>query len=204
MRLSVVNLKGGTGKTTSAVFLAASLSERGKTLLVDADPQQSALSWSATAEEAGEGFEFTVAGLAVRDVHKQLKKLAADYDHVVIDTPPGEIPIVRSALMGSDAAVLALAPGAMDLDRMRPTLELVAEIEPLNDLSCYVLLTRVMRITREGINARAAMEQLELPVLKAEVPRLQFYSEAFGWPVDQTADYQEVLRELIEEEAEKV
>lgn len=204
MRLSVVNLKGGTGKTTSAVFLAASLAERGKTLLVDADPQQSALSWAATAEEAGEGFEFTVAGLAVRDVHKQLIKLGADYEHVVIDTPPGEIPIVRSALMGSDAAVLALAPGAMDLDRMRPTLELVAEIEPLNDLSCYVLLTRVMRITREGINARAAMEQLELPVLKAEVPRLQFYSEAFGWPVDQTADYQEVLRELIEEEAAKV
>lgn len=202
--MSVVNLKGGTGKTTSAVFLAAALAGEGRTLLVDSDPQQSALSWSGIAEEAGEGFSFSVAGLAVRDIHKQLKNLAADYDHVVIDTPPGEIPIVRSALLASEVAVLALAPGEMDLDRMRPTLELVADVEPLNELSCYVLLTRVMRITREGRNARAAMQHLELPVLAAEVPRLQFYSEAFGWPVDQTADYAEVLRELIQEEATKV
>ena len=181
MRLSVINLKGGTGKTTTAVFLAAELSKSGKTLLVDADPQQSALSWAGAAEEAGEGFEFTVAGLAVKDVHKQVAKLGADYEHVVIDTPPGEVAIVRSALLASDAALLAMAPGVMDLDRIRPTLELVAEIEPLNDLSCYVLLTRVMRITREGSNARAAMERLELPVLSADIPRLQFYSEAVSY-----------------------
>ena len=44
MRLAVINLKGGTGKTTSAVYLAAALARRGRTLLVDADPQGSALS----------------------------------------------------------------------------------------------------------------------------------------------------------------
>jgi chromosome partitioning protein len=46
MRLAVVNLKGGTGKTTSATALAMSLSARGRTLLIDADPQGSALAWS--------------------------------------------------------------------------------------------------------------------------------------------------------------
>jgi cellulose biosynthesis protein BcsQ len=49
MRLAVVNLKGGTGKTTSATALAMSLSARGRTLLIDADPQGSALAWSEEA-----------------------------------------------------------------------------------------------------------------------------------------------------------
>src|SRR3954470_21818332 len=91
MRLAVVNLKGGTGKTTSATALAMSLSARGRTLLVDADPQGSALAWS---EEAA--FPFPTIGLPVRDLHVRLLQLGADYDHIVIDTPPGVPRIVRS------------------------------------------------------------------------------------------------------------
>lgn len=49
MRLVTVNLKGGTGKTTSAVYLALALARCGRTLLIDADPQQSALRWSELA-----------------------------------------------------------------------------------------------------------------------------------------------------------
>jgi chromosome partitioning protein len=53
MRIAVVNLEGGVGKTTTAVHLAAALADQGRTLLVDADEHRSALSW---AERVGEAF----------------------------------------------------------------------------------------------------------------------------------------------------
>src|SRR6266571_314383 len=68
MRLCVVNLKGGTGKTVTAVHLAVALAQQGRTLLVDADPQGSALSWS---QEAGD-FPCSVVGLPVRDLRRRL------------------------------------------------------------------------------------------------------------------------------------
>ena len=68
MKLAIVNLKGGSGKTVSGFFLATVLSWRGRTLLVDCDPQGSALSWAAAAEEYGSGdpLPFAVMGLPVK------------------------------------------------------------------------------------------------------------------------------------------
>lgn len=200
MRVAVVNLKGGVGKTSSAVFLAAAFSRRGRTLLVDSDPQGSALSWAEYAEADGRALGFNVVGLPTRDVHRKLKGIASDYEHVVVDTPPGEAGIVRAALLSCEVAVVTVQPRQMDVDRIRPTLELVAEVEPINDLSFWVLLTQVRRIAREGRDARAAMEALELPVMRTEIPQLGFYADAFGEPVDDLADYERVAAELLGEE----
>jgi chromosome partitioning protein len=200
VKIAVANLKGGVAKTTSAMFLAASLSRRGRTLLVDCDPQASALSWSEYAEEEGE-LGFNVVGLATKDVHKKVKGLEEDYEHVVLDTPPGEVGIVRAALLAAEVAVVAVQPRHMDVDRIRPTLDLIAEVEPLNDLSFWMLLTQVRRITREGRDARAAMEGMGLPVLGAEIPQLGFYADAFGDPIADLADYKRAAAELLGEEA---
>ncbi len=201
MKVAVANLKGGTSKTTSAFFLAAALARRGKTLLVDCDPQGSALSWAESAEEDGGSLGFSVMGLPTRDVHRKLKGFEGDYEHVVLDTPPGELAIARSALLAADVALVAVQPTAMDLDRVMPTLELIAEVEPVNDLTFFVLLARVRRISREGRDARAAMEEMGLPVMKTEVPQLGFYSDAFGEVVgEDLGDYDRVARELLGEE----
>jgi chromosome partitioning protein len=198
VKVAVANLKGGTGKTVSAFFLAAALARFGKTLLVDCDPQGSTLSWAEGAEEDGEEeLAFSVMGLPVKDVHRKLKGFENDYAHVVLDTPPGEIAITRSALLAADTALLPVPPTAIDLDRVLPTLELVAEVEPLNDLSFRVLLTRVRRITRESRDARAVMEEMGLPVMAAEIPQLSFYSDAFGEPLGgNLGEYEYVAAEL--------
>lgn len=197
MKVAVANLKGGTGKTVSAFFLAAALGNYGRTLLVDCDPQGSALAWAEGAEEGSGQLSFSVMGLPVKDVHRKLKGFESDFSHIVIDTPPGEIAITRSALLAADTALLPVPPTAIDLDRVMPTLELVAEVEPLNDLSFRVLLTRVRRISREARDARSAMEEMGLPVLATEVPQLSFYSEAFGEPIgNNLGEYINVATEL--------
>lgn len=199
MRVAMINLKGGTAKTTSSIFLAAAFARRGRTLLADCDPQASALSWAESAEERGQDLGFSVVGLPVRDVHKKMKKLQSDYEHVVLDTPPGDKGITRSALLAAEAALVALSPAAMDVDRLRPTLELLMEVEPMNDLAYGVLLTRVRRITRESRDARTVLGEIGLPVLSTEVPLLSYYSDAFGQTVSSARDYETVAAELLGE-----
>jgi chromosome partitioning protein len=207
LRIAVVNLKGGSAKTITSFFLATALSQRGRTLLVDCDPQGSALSWASGAEEADGPLPFAVVGLPVKDVHKRARAFEGDYEHVVYDTPPLELPIVRSALMAVEVAVVAVPPTKIDLDRVLPTLELVADVEDLTGLSFYVLLTRVKRISREGRDTRALMESppeedgLGLPVMRTEIPLLDMYSGAFGGPVENLGYYEDAVQEILGEPA---
>jgi chromosome partitioning protein len=191
MRLAVVNLKGGTGKTTSATALAMQLATRGRTLLVDADPQGSALAWS---EEAS--FPFPTVGLPVRDLHVRLLQLGVDYDHIVIDTPPGVPPIVRSAVMAADTVLIPLSPSGVELRQIGPTFELLAELEP-HTPKLSVLLTQVHPRTVATRVARDLLEQAAVPLLRAEVPHRQGYRTAFGGTIA-PGHYESVLAELLE------
>jgi chromosome partitioning protein len=207
VKLAIVNLKGGSGKTVSSFFLATVLSRRGRTLLVDCDPQGSTLSWSRLAEEDdcsdGESPSFAVMGLPVKDVHRRIRPFESDYEHIVLDTPPGELAIVRSALMAADVALIAVPPTPIDLDRVIPSLELVADVEDMTGLSFRVLLTRVRRISREGRDTREAMAEMGLPLLEADIPALGFYSDSFGAAIEDAGDYELVARELLGEPTER-
>lgn len=198
MRVAVVNLKGGTSKSTSAMFLAAALARRGRTMLVDCDPQGSALTWAEDAEADGSELGFNVVSIPTRDVKKRVDRMAGDYAHVVIDTPPGELDIVRAALHAAEIAVVAISPSVMDINRFRPTLELIVEVESVKELEYRVLLTMVRRISREGRDARQVMEELELPVLATEIPHLSLYRSAFGETIEDLGDYGKVADELLE------
>jgi chromosome partitioning protein len=176
-RIAVANLKGGTGKTTTtAVHLACGLAEAGRTLLIDADPQRSALGRS---ERAG-GFRAAVVGLPVRDLHRRVEELARGFAHVVIDTSPGEHAIVRAALLAVDQLVVPLAPTPIDLDRLAVTVDLAAEVDALRPLELRLLLTRVRRGPRSAREVRAALEDLGVPVLENEIPPLEAVGLAFG------------------------
>ena len=86
MIISVINQKGGVGKTTLSISLAAALAGRKmRVLLVDADPQGSALDWVAVR---GEDVPFAAVGMPKAILHLELPKMAKDFDAVLIDGPP--------------------------------------------------------------------------------------------------------------------
>lgn len=194
MRIAVVNLKGGVGKTTTSVCLALELAKLGRTLLVDADPQQSALSWS---EQAGWTAPVTMAR-ATKDLNRWLPAAAEGYDHVVIDTPPGHPEIVTSAALAAEVALIPVPPSLMDFDRLSPTIDLLANVEPLNPtLSVQVLLTRLRSGTNTSKFAREVLSELGLPILAAEVPLRESYAVAFGTLPTTATEYAAVLAELL-------
>ena len=192
MRLGVVNLKGGAGKTTTAVYLAAGLHRSGRVLLADADPQQSALLWS----QQDPVFPYTVVSLPVKDLHRRLADLGRGYDHIVIDTPPGDLGIIRSAVMAVDTVIVPASPTGLDVNRLMPTIELLAELEPVHPVEVGVLLTKVRRGTLSARGVRDVLAGVGLPVMDTEIPLAEMYAGSFGIaPVDLGA-YEDLIKEL--------
>ncbi len=198
MRLALVSTKGGTGKTTSAVSLAMVLHRLGRTLAVDCDPQGSLMSWSESATDEGESLPFTVVSMPTRDIHVRLADLGTGYEHVVIDTPPGDLGIIRSAILAASIVLVPVSPTGLDLNRIRPTFEVLAEIGVSHPVSVGVLLTKVRRGTRSARAARGILAEHGYPAMRTEIPLAEHFAAAFGSVPSVLAEYWELLGELRE------
>jgi chromosome partitioning protein len=196
MRLAFVSSKGGTGKTTSAVSLAMVLHRLGRTLAVDCDPQGSLMSWSEQAAEQGHALPFTVVGMATRDVHVRLADLGAGYEHIIVDTPPGDLGIIRSAILAAEVVVVPVSPTGLDLNRIRPTFEVLAEIGVSHPVEVGVLLTKVRRGTRSARAARGILAEHGYPAMRTEIPLAEHFAAAFGTVPSLAGEYWELLGEL--------
>src|SRR3954453_8458000 len=205
--LAVVNRKGGTSKTTTAVFLAHALHEQGRTvLLVDADPQASALNWSETAAAVGgEGFPFPVIALPTRELHKQLPDVIGNrFEVVVIDTPPLEEGggTVSSSLRLGTLAVVPVAPTPIEYQRLTQVREVVEDTASFrqdgNPVPVAVLFTRVIPRATSTQVYREQAAQDGFFCFETAIGRLERFAQAFGDPVQDVTDtaYGDVATEL--------
>lgn len=182
MILAVAGLKGGAGKSTTAIALACELLARGRSvLLVDADPQGTAATWAAVAAEAGHKSPTTIAMGATMHRDGQLAKVAEPFDHAIIDCPPRIDAVQRSAIMVADAAILPCGPSAADAWALASTVELIDEARAVRpSIRAAVLLTRVQTGTTLGKGARDVVSESGLPVLAASLGYRVAYQEALA------------------------
>ena len=139
--MAVANLKPGTGKTTSAVWLAHVFAEAGHTvLLVDADPSGSALEWSdlalmGSASPPRGAFPFQIVALPSRVLHRRVPEIADTDAVVIIDTPQLEdhVGIAQSALRYADEILIPCAPTPIEINRTTPVREEIAEVGAVRD-----------------------------------------------------------------------
>jgi chromosome partitioning protein len=179
MIISLLNQKGGVGKTTLAVHLAMALSHRGnRVLMVDADPQGSALDWAASRE--GET-AFPVIGLPKATLHKELPKLAADYDFLVIDGAPRVYDVARSAIMASDLVLIPVQPSPYDVWAAKEIVDLVTDVRPFKEnLKSVFVINRKIVNTAIGRDVADALSEYELPVLKSQMCQRVSFAESAG------------------------
>jgi chromosome partitioning protein len=196
LSLALANLKPGTGKTTSAVWLAHIFAQAGhNVLLVDADPSGSALEWSDLAAmypglPPQEAFPFRIVALPSREMHRRIPEIAQHDDVVIIDAPQLEdhAAIALSALRYADEIVIPCAPSPIEINRTSPVRDEINEVEPLRDQPprTAVLLNRCITRANSTGDARDALEDLGYDVLKTVVPRLEVYAQSFGMPIPRT------------------
>ncbi|WP_298168410.1 ParA family partition ATPase [Acidithiobacillus sp.] len=175
--IAVINQKGGTGKTTLALNLAAGLAQRAATHLVDADPQGSISQWVAMAA--------THTGLPPvaqpgDDPFATIAQLACTHRYVVVDCPPAiQGDLVAAVMRSVQVILIPVLPSPIDLWASVGMAAALGEARRLNPgLRAGLVLNQLE--TRNALSRamREALAEFDIPILQAGMQRRAAYRSA--------------------------
>lgn len=180
MIIALLNQKGGVGKTTLATHIAGELAVRGRNVvLLDADPQGSALDWTQRRSQQGLPRLFSAVGLARETLHQEAPELAQRADHVIIDGPPRITALARSALLAADRVLIPVQPSPYDLWASSEMVNLIREAQVFRpQMRAAFAINRRVSTTVIGREARAALADQPVPALHSEVRQRIVFAES--------------------------
>lgn len=204
--IAMMGNKGGTGKTTLAVNLAAGLTRKAPTAVLDLDPQRSAWQWSRIAERQDWSAHVREAH---GDIRATLSELAARYRYVIVDCPPSaQSTQTQAALRLVDQVLIPVQPSPMDLWATLSVVEAVnAARRDHPRLRASIVLNQLETQTVLSRDIRAVIDEVGLPVLQSDVRRRAIYRNVMaegktvfdvgGAGREAAAEIEQVLTEVL-------
>lgn len=160
MIVVIGGVKGGSGKTTAATNLAVIRANDGHdVLLVDADDQESAYSFSQVRSETKPGSSLSCIKLTGVPVGRECRKLATKYSDIIIDTGGRDTASQRSALSVADLALIPFKPRSLDVWTLGQAAQIITEAMSVNEKLCAA--TFLSMADAQGADNRDAAQVLE-------------------------------------------
>jgi chromosome partitioning protein len=184
--LAYISLKGGAGKTMSALASASALARVGhRVAVLDLDPQASARAWARTAD-----FPFPVLSPA------QAAQTPSGTEWLVVDTPPNSVPILHDTAESSDYIIVPLNAGPQEIDRLAPTMAEIAKAGKKPGCRVAVLPTRIPNSAERKLMPEV-LEELGYDVIGL-VPESVQYFRSFGglFSIELERPYSDALERL--------
>ncbi|GIK11157.1 MAG: cobyrinic acid a,c-diamide synthase [Chloroflexota bacterium] len=179
MIIAVANSKGGVGKSTLAVHLAAWLDKQGhRVTLADCDTQQSSSQWIREAAPQ-------VKTLCMRDpdtIINELPQLAQETDYVVADGPGSLAETSRALLLVADQAIVPCKASMLEIRALDAATKVLRQAQKIRvgPPRATIVLSMVGKNYRLTQDMREAAALLKLPITPTFMTLRQIYADAPG------------------------
>jgi chromosome partitioning protein len=175
--IALVGNKGGAGKTTLCVNLAAAMASMQPSLILDADPQQSSLQWRDIAE----GSESVEVVRATGGLERVVEQIDDDWSHCLVDCPPSvHSRQMQEALRVADLAVIPIQPSPLDIwATVHIENEIVSARKENPRLNALMVINQLEPRTRLSQIMHRALAELSLPSAETPIRRRAVYRNSF-------------------------